>query len=806
MKGPKFILDRLKEDFGVSKKDEQNGFPDMNYVVGNTSGLDVGNIPTPVDRRIGSQAQIGGSAMEVQIYNPSTFSVEGDQIIDVVDQLGLDITLHSDPNMGFASAYKTRGQQGVGIETVHPYFTNYLEAMAKFKQKAQRKADFNIGRINPHASTSPMPALEERMPMDVGMDPFGYSMSELKRSPRKDTDKNIFRNEEFMMYFYKTFILNEVDEPYQIYQLFSRFSEKFRDEYWRHAQSEACDQFWNSLDQRVSEDEVLDEKIAMIQSARMADQGIGKEWLDITDEVELENEIVIMDEADGPERAEKLSDVPGLQSLQQISQALYRFRDRSPENDIDTLEDALNRGLNKLWKGNGKFLISVDAKTSALTSRLDIQGQQIMELAQDLDEYSEDLENAAIDLMSMDGEFLRGELAEEKTTEEKYRDMVQTLMNSFEQPMWMESNIFYYIIPCWMASSSVSNENHSGWHAPEFIWKALVVDEWSDEYDIDLENPEIDGGYFDALEESHDFRMDVSAAVAACYVWGHFTQMNSEFESGDRTWMEFMNAKGIGVNLEAMHGNPQQLLKLWRPKDIATASHAINITARNELGEIHPELDGCIAKFTIDMEHVASFGANPWEQMKEMIDNEEKIASYEDYATGIDPEKPLAKILRQYHLMKPGVESQQGTYHGPFRRGDKQLYTWLYRLVEEGFTRNEVEQAAIMYEQGEEKESTIYTARIAMNMIELGIEPDEVTPDNVDPGKDEYKDEREALIARFFGIDRANYSKEWAKIEEHAFDPLEGLLEAEQFDYTYSSVASIEADNNPRDYGGEEYK
>jgi hypothetical protein len=332
------------------------------------------------------------------------------------------------------------------------------------------------------------------------------------------------------------------------------------------------------------------------------------------------------------------------------------------------------------------------------------------------------------------------------------------------------------------------------------------VDEWSDEYDINLENPEIDGGYFDALEESHDFRMDVSAAVAACYVWGHFTQMNSEFESGDRTWMEFMNAKGIGVNLEAMHGNPQQLLKLWRPKDIATASHAINITARNELGEIHPELDGCIAKFTIDMEHVASFGANPWEQMKEMIDNEEKIASYEDYTTGIDPEKPLAKILRQYHLMKPGVESQQGTYHGPFRRGDKQLYTWLYRLVEEGFARNEVEQAAIMYEQGEEKESTIYTARIAMNMIELGIEPDEVTPDNVDPGKDKYKDEREALIARFFGIDRANYSKEWAKIEEHAFDPLEGLLEAEQFDYTYSSVASIEADNNPRDYGGEEYK
>jgi hypothetical protein len=828
MKGPKFILDRLKEDFGVSKKDEQNGFPDMNYVVGNTSGLDVGNIPTPVDRRIGSQAQIGGSAMEVQIYNPSTFSVEGDQIIDVVDQLGLDITLHSDPNMGFASAYKTRGQQGVGIETVHPYFTNYLEAMAKFKQKAQRKADFNIGRINPHASTSPMPALEERMPMDVGMDPFGYSMSELEQSPRRNSRKNIFQNQEFMKKFYKTFILNEVDEPYQIYQLFSRFSKEFRDNYWRKAQAEATNRFWNNLENHrtVKDDnDRIEEKIAMLQSARMQDQGIEKEWLEIIDSevAEFDEPIETPAAIDVPD-IKTIGDLPfrGFESLAQLIQARYRVKnlevgdENLPENLIreikEKLDQPLEKAIDKLWKGDGngsgELLMSAESKTAALTSRLDIQQTQILELAQGLDDYSQKLENAALSVVSGESNFnfFEGEMAEEKKPADKHRDLIQNLMNSFEQPMWMESNIFYYIIPCWMSSSSVESENHSGWDAPEFIWKALVVDEWSDEYDINLENPEIDGGYFDALEESHEFRMDVCAAVAACYIWGHFTQMESEFESGDRTWMEFMNANGIGVNLEAMHGNPQQLLKLWRPKDIAVAAHAINITAREELGEVHPELDGCIAKFTIDMEHVASFGANPWKQMKDMIENEEKIASYKDYNTGIDPEKPLAKILRQYHLMKPGVESQQGTYHGPFRRGDKQLYTWLYRLVEDGFARNQVEQAAIMYEQGEEKDETIYTTRIAMNMIELGIEPDEVTPDNVDPGKDKYEDEREALIARFFGMDKANYSKEWAKIEEHAFDPLEGLLEAEQFDYTYSSVASLEADNNPRDYAGEEYK
>ena len=844
MKGPKFILNRLKENFDVSEEQEQEGFPDMNYVVGNTSGLDVGNIPTPVDRRIGDQAQIGGSAMEVQIYNPATFSIEGDQIIDVVDQLGLDITLHSEPNMGYASAYKTQGQQGVGIGTVHPYFTNYLEEMAKFKQKAERKADFNIGRINPHASTSPMPPLEERMPMDVGMDPFGFKINGLDKDEldmRDMANRSIFRNEQFLEKFYKMFLLKKaVDRPWQLYTNFlSRYSEKF-DRIFRDAQRQACDNFYDVGKERMRNKEtedLLQGKAALVSTAARSDVGVQNVWLDLISEKWDEDEQITIEisipNSDNSDEItidsldsinEILDQTTRVSRLRTLPEAIYRIENKEfiyrnqleLKNVVDgekleaisqkALSD-LNDKLDKIWNGNGdKFLISVEGKRSALSNHLDYDPQRIVQKAEeydgnDFDKSNEgpwELDNAAVKTLTGEKKFFESG---------RYREMLRALGNQYEQPMWMESNLFYYIIPCWMSSSSVENEKHEGWNAPEFIWKALVEDEWSEKYEINLKEPATEDGYFDALEESHEFRMDVAAATAACYVWGHFTQMDSEFNSGESTWMEFMNKHGIGVNLEAMHGSPQQLLKLWRPKDIATASHAINITARNKLGDMHPELDSCIAKFTIDMEHVASFGANPWNQMKEMIENEEKIASYEDYTTGINPEKPLAKILRQYHLMKPGVESQQGTYHGPFRRGDKQLYTWIYRLVEDGFARNKVEQAALMYEQGEEKESTIYTARIAMNMIELGIEPEEVTVDNVDPSKEEYRDEREALIARFFGIDKANYSKEWTKIEEHAFDPLEGLLEAEEFDYTYSSKASIEqGENRPGDYMGEEYR
>jgi len=171
----------------------------------------------------------------------------------------------------------------------------------------------------------------------------------------------------------------------------------------------------------------------------------------------------------------------------------------------------------------------------------------------------------------------------------------------------------------------------------------------------------------------------------------------------------------------------------------------------------------------------------------------------------LDSDKPISTILRQMHLMDPGVEGQRGTYHGSFERGNKKLYSWLYRFVEEGFTRNEDEEATVLFELAEHNDESNYMMRLTMDLIELGVEPKNLDPNRVTPGE-EPEDEEEALIARFFGMEQVNYNREWAKIEQHAFDPLKGLLEAEEFDYTYSSKAAIENDNRPQEFGGEEYQ
>ncbi|MFB6193027.1 MAG: hypothetical protein ABEK00_02150, partial [Candidatus Nanohaloarchaea archaeon] len=198
-----FILDSLKERFG-SEDEEEEGFSDLNYVIGNSSAMDVGEVPTPLDQRIGYAAQIGGKVMELQITTPSTFTIEREEMISTIDQLGIDVTLHSDMNAGYASAQKS-GREGYGYDTVQDYFTEYLQELGAFKKEVERRGNngplFNIGRINPHISTTPLPPLSERMETDVGVDPFGYTINEYDENARKQRNhrkQNIYKNPEFL--------------------------------------------------------------------------------------------------------------------------------------------------------------------------------------------------------------------------------------------------------------------------------------------------------------------------------------------------------------------------------------------------------------------------------------------------------------------------------------------------------------------------------------------------------------------------------------------------------------------------------
>jgi len=884
-----FLLDRLRDSFGEDA--EEVDFGDMNYKVGNTSGMDVtAQIPSEIAERVGQLAQRSGGEMEIQIENPSSFFVDRENLYSVVNGLDIDISIHSDPNVGYTSPYQVG--EGGGFDGTHNYFTKYLESFTSFKLEAEAREDLKfgkegslkIGRINPHISVSPLPQIEQERAQGVGLDPFGYTISDLKEenfNERTESSENIYKNPEFLRRFYRLFILNELgDDEYRYFdRLYSTFSNKF-DREWRKRQNKILNEIYENRTGSNGSSRI-EEKIDIVSTASIR-ENVTTRWLEILSDEDLagfeplENPMP----GHGSENIETLGDLNEFISslsqryrfsqLRTLPEIYYYIKNENPsqlvtqqlrddfERAIDDdfreglkerVEKALPQALDKLWFEEAEdddlkiSRVSVQSKLQAVVRELEIPETRVPEKAFEV--YGDELRSIIEDMFA--GEDLdlfeeRGEDSEEEKRR-RHRKFIQSFSRQFEQQMWQESNLFYRIIPAWLSVAHKSFAGHKGWQGPKFLWEILVRRKWGDKenVDLDLTNPQSENGddtkrYFDLLEESRECQMDVAAAVAGTYMWSMFTQVEGRFEMdaensyfdsnyGNYTWIEWMNKYGIGVNMETMAGNPRQFFKLWRPIHAVAACRAINITARNtlksegELGgreEMAPELDECPVKFTIDMEHVSSFGVDPIKEMrlmrdqeKELLENPIEIDGEEIYTPG-DPEKHLAKMLRMYHLTKPGHETSGGVghTHGPVRKGNKELYSWLFDMVKWGFTRTgeDGERASVMYEVGGEQVGTVYQAKLAMDLIELGVSPEELDPNAVDPGE-EPESEREALIARFYGIERSSYNREWAKIEEHAFDPLKGLLEAEEFDFTYSGNAAIEqGGNRPNEWKEEEYK
>ena len=890
-----FILDRLKENLssGDDEGEEEKGFNDMNYIIGESSAMDMGEFPTPMDERIGQASMVGGELMELQITNPATFEMEGEPMIRAIDQLGLDITLHPDMNAGFTSAYKTARGENYGYDAVEQYLTNYMQELAYFKKRVNEQGEgdeplFNIGRMNPHISTTPMPALAERMAQEVGLDPFGYEIAEFGEGVWKKRDhkgQNIYRNPDFLRKFYKTFVAEELGEnEYQYFgNFYTSFSNKF-DYMWREKQNDTLQKMYES--KTVEKGSETKNKIDLVSTASMR-ENVSTRWLEILaeDVSKFENSVTVPDpRADDPNDLER--DIKNLEDLDKyISEISQRYRlsqlrtlpeiyyflksaelsrmarpsfreiaqglDESgiTEELWKQFDKTIPKALDRLWNSDPReenekekvSLISVQGKLQAMVREMEIPDNRVQERT--FEDNKEDLRDEIAELFAGEEKkyFEDEKDSDDLDWKKKHRRFLQAFGRNLEQEMWKESNLFYKIIPAWMAESSFNeHDGHSGWDSPEFIWEALIEEKWGSHEDVNLDLSKPRNGiyaedgddtfhYLDLLEESEEFRSDVAAAVGACYLWAHFTQRKAEFDLKGRdfgleddeaeeirqdgwTWIEWMNRFGLGVNLETMAGSPRDRFKIWRPKDISVAAHAVNLTARNRLEDngqlggldhMHEELDGCPAKFTIDMEHVATMGAPPFDEMKRMVKKEEKLA--ENWPElNIPEDKPLAKIMRQMHLMDPGVEAKRGTHHGAFDRGNEQLYEWLYYFVENGFARNENEPASVLFELGEHKGESSYMMRITMDLIELGVEPEDLDPSRVDPSTDPDSEE-EALIGRFYGIERENYTREWAKIEEHAFDPLSDLLEVEPFENTFSGSKAVE-DRKLQEWSSEEYR
>ena len=845
----RYLLNDLVEKFDVSEQ----SIEELDYQVGNTSGIDVGEVPSDLAERVGNLAQRGGSIMEIKAENPASFRIDREDLYNIINRLGLDTSFHGDPNVGYTSAY--RSSQGRGFKPTHEHFTKYLQELASFKQeKNARGLDFDVRRINPHISTDPRPALEERMAQDVSVDPFGIPSGDFSDEAfrkRQEKKADIWANKEFLKTLYYTLYKRESQFAFQFFSSFAGYSESF-DTIWKQVRHQAIWKILQEETEGLPQKEKVREFILLSQTVTVSDQAVEGNWDKIVAQQELEHPLTYMtinQDTGEPEDQEEellgdledplsgdnpLSSPLGLRSIDSLLRNLEENSMTFEEDDADqVILNALDEALMKLWgapdlRGGEEAFISVEGKLTGLERRLDVQQLRVVEMAYrigqreryEVNGYSGlDIDQVAARVFAGEEEFF--DERDNRSIDELHRGLLKRVLEGqrFERLLRMESNLLYEILPAWMKNSDTEwsfegEEVHRSYEAPRFLWETVVERRW----DIDFRDPESDNYYFRLLENNPEFRRDVAAASSALYVWGHFTQIDSRFEMGSSrntggdegvyTWVEWMKKYEIGVNFEAMAGGSNQEFKIWRPKDIVAACHAVNLTARRQEGGF-PGLDDAPLKFTIDMEHTATFGVEPWNEMELLAEQENWLhKNKEEKGWDVKTREglPFAEMVNQYHLTKPGLENSQGAghLHGGFRFGDKELYTWIYKLVENGFAKGD-ETAVVMYEVGGEKVGTVMKAKLSMNMVEIGLKPEEVDPSRVDPNS-EYENEEEALIARFFRMDRPNYSREWAKIEEHAFDPLKGLLEATEFDYTSTSSAAIKRDNRPGEFQGEEYR
>ncbi|MFB6191553.1 MAG: hypothetical protein ABEJ64_03925, partial [Candidatus Nanohaloarchaea archaeon] len=661
-----FLLDTLK-NLG-SGDEEEGGFTDLNYQIGNTSGMDIGQVPGPLDQRIGRMAQIGGSIMEIQITNPATFQIDRPELMNVIDQLGFeDVTLHGDPNIGFTGAYATRGQGVTGYNIVHRYFKRYLEQMASFKEVMHQDKDVNVGYVNMHASNEQIPPREEQIASDKSLDPFGMRLTEIDGGK----DPNIYRNKEFMRLLFD-FLLEEQIERYELFQLytfFENYSSNF-ETVWDRARHAEADRVY---DRETSD---LRSKLSLVQTAAQTDVGVDGDFVELLQE-ELPEDV--------PEGMLRQINVRQF-NVREVLQGL-EGSDIISEEEMEDVMEKLPDLVDELWhfkKERPDFGFSYEGKLKALTNHLDYEARELQEPAAN-SSVNWDGENNDVK------EWARRTFAgEDQMFTPDDRDAVDAPPNLvlFERltkqtvlgrQMEKESTAFFNILPAWMMTASKEHGDTEGWNVPEFIWRNIVVRN-SDYGPDELKDY---GKFQKFLDDNRENQLNVIAAVGACYLWGHFTQRKDdfdtkafqqtvrdtdyeepEFEGGtvSTEWIRWMNRFGIKVNIEAMFGSPGELRRLWRPRDIAVACHAINMEARQQLGD---DYDENLVKFTIDMEHTASYGVDPLQELEKLIDNEKEMAEKEE-GLDIDPEKPLAKIVKTYHLTKPGWEQQSGHRHGPF--------------------------------------------------------------------------------------------------------------------------------------------
>jgi hypothetical protein len=835
-----FLLDSLKEKFG-DEEGEEPDFSGLDYRIGATTGMDVTqDIPSYIARRSGKFAQFGGSTLEILVQNAETFEVDRRNLLDTLSRLGLDtVSFHGNPNIGFTTPV---GQQK---NQFHQAFTDYLGELGGFldAKEANPQHDFEVSYVNMHASVTPLPDLRSQG-IPNALDPFGERFAEVDNGKRP----NIYANKEFLRTLYGLVGARPDNDMFGFYPLIARYCDTFN-QHWKEARQRFLRDFYDDLDLG------LRGKAEIVGAARNFSSGINPKLDSVFDELGPDSYPPVPDQRDQEREQELKINFRLLQRMAFNDERLQQYADQLGIEPSE-LRQKLEGTVDMIVKGETELDVTQEDVDEDIGYGLTVEAKQrAFSRVADVDQRefrSEILEQGAQRKATYDGEDVDIRDLGEKAfagDEEYYRDfdsdqpyydpsedvpeylnIIDQIIGSLEM-FQRQSGLIYYVLPAWLQNAACSSTEtddrllsgdeedekvHSGWENAKFIWNSIVAERTKKDYSLPDDDPE---AYIQNLQEDVEFRQDIGAAVGSAYLWGNFTQIDASFraereddyraesestlrtgrEASKTKWIRWMDDKNLGVNIEAFYnGTPGQYFMLWRPKDIAVACHAVNLEA-HQMG-----IDQNLVKFTIDMEHTASFGVDPEQEMELLIENETRLAENPDLP--IDPEKPLAYILNTYHLTRPGYEtsSRTGHLHGEIRRGDKMIYRYLYRLVENGFCRGD-DTCTIAFEIAGNYSEDIYNARVIMDLIELNVRPEDLRADRVDASGD-YDTREEALMARFFNMDEATVEREFAAIEQNAFNPLKELLEAEDFESTQLGNTALDNNVRPQQFTTEEFR
>lgn len=244
------------------------------------------------------------------------------------------------------------------------------------------------------------------------------------------------------------------------------------------------------------------------------------------------------------------------------------------------------------------------------------------------------------------------------------------------------------------------------------------------------------------------------AAVASKYIVGHLTlkdnKSNEEFLDGMsiKEWCEKKKLYLLLENPESGEG-AEGLYRLFHPKHFY---HTIK------------QLGSPFIRVTIDFEHMVSQQLNPDDVLPELPGD-------------------FGKMIVLFHLGQPVPYG--GTAHIPVSRGSlaqEQIYRWLYWLRKKGWN-----EGYIMFERGggrtgqgklplEVFEDSVQALRQIAKYLEKDVKPEE-------------------LPLEFFGISMENepvFARQVVTIREHAWDPLEGMLQVPEEKHTFLSKTAVE--------------